>query len=214
MSASAQNRLASEADYHKYIDPLLEVKVFGTHYLEDSAADAAVLVPFERSSTFHHEGPSEPVIELIHLGPKSVPLLIDCLDDGRITTVRFEGNTIRKPRDVPVGYVCLDIQTASIRGKSVSDLECNSDGLGACMSTFAQTITGTAGRTPIVAACARGSMSYSIVGGSNSFRICYISSISTTALESLSTKNSLRPRSKRETQRVASTVMGKLASLR
>src|SRR5271165_4672954 len=112
--ASAQTRLSSETNYHKYIDPLLEVKDFGTHYIEDGAADASVLTPFERSSTFQYDRPSDPVIELVRLGAKSIPLLIDCLDDGRLTTVRFDGNTITRPMSVPVGYVCLDIMTASV----------------------------------------------------------------------------------------------------
>jgi len=132
--AFSQKPLASKEDYKKYIEPLLKEKDFGTHYVEDGAADASVLTPTERSPTFHLDRPSDAVIELVRLGAKSVPLLIDCLGDGRLTSVRFDGNTITKAMNVPVGYVCLDIMTGSVRGKPVSDMPCGSDGLGACMN--------------------------------------------------------------------------------
>lgn len=132
--AFSQKPLASKEDYQKYIEPLLKEKDFGTHYIEDGAADASVLTPTERGPTFHLDRPSDPVIKLIRLGAKSVPLLIDCLSDGRVTSVRFDGNTITRAMSVPVGYVCLDILTGSVRGKPVSDMLCGSDGLGACMN--------------------------------------------------------------------------------
>ena len=132
--AFSQKPLASKEDYQKYIEPLLKEKDFGTHYVEDGAADASVLTPTERGLTFHLDRPSDPVIKLVRLGAKSVPLLIDCLGDGRVTSVRFDGNTITRAMSVPVGYVCLDILTGSVRGKPVSDMPCGSDGLGACMN--------------------------------------------------------------------------------
>jgi hypothetical protein len=130
----AQTRLASKADYHKYIDPLVEVKDFGTHYSEDGAADASVLFPDERSSTFHYDRPSDEVISIVRLGAKGVPLLIDCLTDGRLTTMQFDGNNITKAMSEPVGYVCLDILMASTWGGPISDPQCEADGLGACMN--------------------------------------------------------------------------------
>jgi hypothetical protein len=36
--------------------------------------------------------------------------------------------------NVSLGYVCLDILMNEVRGKPVSDPDCASDGLGACMS--------------------------------------------------------------------------------
>jgi hypothetical protein len=130
----AQKRLATNADYHSYIDSLLEVKDFGTHYVEDGAADASVLFPTERTPIFHLDRPSDEVIVLVQLGNKSIPLLIDCLGDGRLTTVRFNGNMTTKFMNVPVGYVCLDILSTIVKGAPVSERECGFDGLGACMS--------------------------------------------------------------------------------
>ena len=65
---------------------------------------------------------------------KSLPLLIDCLDDGRLTNMRFDGNTITKAMNVPVGYLCFDILMSATSGRPVSDPKCSSDGLGACMN--------------------------------------------------------------------------------
>jgi hypothetical protein len=135
VSGFAQTRLASKTDYHKYIDPLVEVKDFGTHYVEDGAADASVLFPYDRSSTFHYDRPSDEVVSIVRLGAKGVPLLIDCLSDGRLTTMRFDGNNITKAMSEPVGYVCLDILMALTWGRPISDPQCEADGLGACMNS-------------------------------------------------------------------------------
>lgn len=124
--------LASKAQYLQYIDPLVKVKDFGMSYYEDGAADASVLFP--RNSDNPYDKPRDPVIALVRLGAKSFPLLIDCLDDRRVTTVRFEGNNITRPMNVPVGYVCLDILMAITWGKPVADPDCSADGLGACMN--------------------------------------------------------------------------------
>jgi hypothetical protein len=133
--AFSQKPLASKEDYQKYIEPLLQEKDFGTHYVEDGAADASVLTPMSRrGTTLHLDRPSDPVIRLVRLGAKSLPLLIDCLSDGRIASIRFDGNTITKPMNVPVGYVCLDILMGSVRGSPVSVVECGYDGLGGCMN--------------------------------------------------------------------------------
>jgi hypothetical protein len=43
--AVAQAKLSKPADYRRYIDPLLEVKAFGSRYMEDGAADSTVLFP-------------------------------------------------------------------------------------------------------------------------------------------------------------------------
>jgi hypothetical protein len=101
-----EKRLSRSAEYQKYIDPLLHVKEFGFHYYDDGAADATVLFP--QSDTNPWQRPRDPVVALVRLGPKSFPLLIDCLGDGRLTTVEFDGNTTTRPMKVPVGYVCLD----------------------------------------------------------------------------------------------------------
>jgi len=125
-------RLASAAAYHTYIDALLAVRDFGIHYYEDGAADASVLFPSTDATPY--DRPRDPVIALVRLRDRSFPLLIDCLNDGRITSVRFDGNRITKPMGVPVGYVCLDILMGTASGRPVSDPECADDGLGACMN--------------------------------------------------------------------------------
>lgn len=134
-STFAQTRLASKSSYQKYVDPLLGVKDFGMHYTEDGAADYSVLAPFHTdSSKIQFDKPPAALIDLVRLGTRSLPVLIDCLSDGRITSVRFDGNNITKPMSVPVGYICLDILMSTVRGKPTSDPECNNDGLGACMN--------------------------------------------------------------------------------
>ena len=128
--AEDKQRLSSKADYQKYVDPLLEVKSFGIHYYEDGAADATVLFPSTETNPF--DRPRDPVLALVRLQAKGFPLLIDCLDDGRVTNVDFGGNTITRPMKAPVGYVCLDILMHTARGRPVSDPDCADDGLGAC----------------------------------------------------------------------------------
>ena len=96
--AAAQGMLSTRAEYQKYIDPMLAVNDFGVSYTEDGAADATVFFPSDKK-------PRELVLALVHLGQKSVPLLIDCLTDTRVTAIQFGGNTISKPMKVPLGYV-------------------------------------------------------------------------------------------------------------
>jgi len=128
----ADQRLSTATDYRKYIDPLLGVSDFGIHYYDDGAADATVLFPSNDKSPW--DRPRDAVIALVRLGPKGLPVLIDCLDDTTITSVRFDGNRITRPMNVPLGYICLDILMGVARGKPVSDAECSDDGLGACMN--------------------------------------------------------------------------------
>jgi len=48
--------------------------------------------------------------------------------------MRFGGNRITSPMNVPIGYVCLDILMNVVVGRPVSDPDCANDGLGGCMS--------------------------------------------------------------------------------
>jgi hypothetical protein len=127
----ASEQVASSPEYHKYIDPLLDVKDFRMYYYEDGASDASVLFPSKEGIPYGR--PVEPLISLVRLREKSFPLLIDCLNDRRVTSVRFDGNRITKPMNVPLGYVCLDILMFTASGR-VSDPQCADDGLGACMN--------------------------------------------------------------------------------
>lgn len=133
VSAAAQTApLSSPADYKKYIDPLLGVPDFGIHYYDDGAADASVLFPMTKDNPY--DRPREPVLALVRLGERSIPLLVDCLSDTRVTSVMFDGTAITRPMKVPVGYVCLDILMGVTRGRPASDPDCADDGLGACMN--------------------------------------------------------------------------------
>lgn len=130
---ASQPKLASATDYHRYIDAFLDVKDFGTHYFEDGAADASVLFPEGTHAPYGYLMPAEPVVALLRLRERAFPLLIDCLSDLRVTSVRFDGNNMTRPMNVPLGYVCLDVLMNIAAGKPVSDPECSDDGLGACM---------------------------------------------------------------------------------
>jgi len=127
-------KLSTPGAYRHSIDPLLNVTDFRTSYYEDGAADASVLFPESSQKPYEYLMPAEPVAALVRLHDRGLPLLIDCLSDGRITRMRFEGNAITQPMNVPIGYVCLDILMGEVHGNPVSDSECADDGLGACMS--------------------------------------------------------------------------------
>jgi hypothetical protein len=127
-------KLSSGEEYHRYIDPLLEVNDFRTHYYEDGAADATVLFPEGTQPPYGYLKPAEPVLVLVQLRERGLALLIDCLSDGRVTKMRFDGNRITQPMNVPVGYVCLDILMGEVSGRPVSDPDCSDDGLGSCMN--------------------------------------------------------------------------------
>lgn len=124
-SVAGEGALGSKSDYVRYVEPILTVTDFGTRYTEDGAGDASVLRRFNGKSP-------DPIMALLRLGPKALPLLIDCLMDGRVTSMRFSGSTVSKPMNVPIGYVCLDVLMGTIRGP-VSEPECADDGMGACM---------------------------------------------------------------------------------
>jgi hypothetical protein len=112
----------------------LQAKDIGIHYYDDGAADATVLMPDE-SGKVPLDSPSDVVLAFVRLGQGSIPLLIDCLGDGRLTAVTFDGNATTRAMRVPVGYVCLDILMGVTRGKPAHVQDCSDDGLGACMET-------------------------------------------------------------------------------
>lgn len=131
LALTASPRLSQESEYHRFIDSLVSAPDFGVEYYDDGAAIASILRP---------NGPdglggalSEPVVALLRLGRKSIPLLIDCLDDERVTSAAFRGTSIVRPMKVPVGFLCLDVLLGFTRGRAVSEKECADDGLGACV---------------------------------------------------------------------------------
>jgi hypothetical protein len=133
-ASNPRAKLSTPEAYRRYIDPLLNVTDFGTSYYEDGPADASVLFPESSHPPYGYQLPAGPVITLVQLRSRSIPLLVDCLSDGRVTRMRFGGNTITRSMNVPVGHVCLDILMGEVRGSPVSDSECADDGLGACMN--------------------------------------------------------------------------------
>jgi hypothetical protein len=132
---SSPPRLSSPDQYQRYIDPLVKVDDFGTAYYEDGAADATVLFAQSNKPPYDYQRPAAPVIELVRLRDRGFPLLIDCLSDGRLTRMRFGGNSITKPMNVPVSYVCLDILIGELPEKPISIPDCADDGLGACVNS-------------------------------------------------------------------------------
>lgn len=131
VTAEVRRPLSGAEDYRKYIGALVAVADFGIHYYDDGAADESVLFPHTDSNPY--ERPRSEVIAMLRLQSRGIPILIDCLSDGRQTSVQFDGNTVSRPIKVPVGYVCLDILMAVARGAPISDTDCSADGLGACM---------------------------------------------------------------------------------
>lgn len=127
-------RLSNVKEYHRSIDPLIAVQDYGTHYIEDGAADASIVHPESPEPPYGYREPAPAVVDLIRLGAHGLPALIDCLSDGRRTKMRFDGNATTSAMDVPVGYVCLDILMSEVRGQPVSDPDCADDGLGACIN--------------------------------------------------------------------------------
>lgn len=117
--------LSSRADYTTYIEPIRAVDDFGVEYSEDGAGDATVLLPRDKVR--------EPILALLQLGQRGIPLLIECLVDGRVTAVRFNGNTVSRPMRVPLGYVCLDILLGVTRATALQVRDCADDGMGACI---------------------------------------------------------------------------------
>jgi hypothetical protein len=131
----AQDRLADKAQYQAYIDPLVTVKDFGIDFSDSGAADVSIVQPFHWDS-FHHiqyDRPPDAVIALAALAAKAVPLLIDCLDDGRLTAARFSRTSDNTSMNVPVGYLCMDILNTVIEDERIKPQECNRDGLGWCI---------------------------------------------------------------------------------
>jgi hypothetical protein len=128
---AAQGHLATAAQYSKYIDPLLAEPDFGIEYTDEGSAGATVLSPAAKPG--ESRAPRRSVMALVLLRARAVPLLIDCLADGRVTSLHFKTKKSAKPVNVPVGYVCLDILTHVVEKPSVSAQDCADEGPGACV---------------------------------------------------------------------------------
>jgi len=122
------------AAYKKYIEPLLDVRDFHIKYYADGAADATVTHPEPEEGSDTSRPPVQQVVALMKNRSITVPLLIDCLNDGRITSARFDGERA-SALEVPVGYVCLDILMTWVAREPIADPDEYGDGLGACIHT-------------------------------------------------------------------------------
>jgi len=129
---AAHRRLSTPVQYHKYVDPLLAETDFGIHYYEGGGGDESVLYPLRNGNPYAK--PSEPVLAIVRAGVRAFPALIDCLSDGRMTTVPFDGNNITRKMDVPVGFVCLDILMHVAHGPGIEAND-GADGLGGSINT-------------------------------------------------------------------------------
>jgi len=108
------------------IDALVSTRDLHVLYMEDAASDSSVT-----------ERPVPEVQGIINLGADAIPLLIEHLNDGRLTAATFKTSQGQgKPRVTgreKVGYVCLDILMSVVDGPPVWIEGCGDDGLGACV---------------------------------------------------------------------------------
>ena len=109
------------AGQNKYVDALAAAKDLRVAYNDDGAGDGSVL-----------QSPVPEVKDVLNLGSEAVPLLIEHLDDTRLTVAVFNGREQRNKR-VPVGHICLDILTGSVDAPVAKIEDCADDGLGACV---------------------------------------------------------------------------------
>jgi len=132
----------------RYVDALVALPNLGPVYYDDGAADGTIMVPTGRQVPVARHLPA--VKAIVDLGDASLPVLIDCLNDTRITsaTMTFKGgDPDAKPVPVPVGEVCLDIllnvvvptqevfvDSCPLEEKQGDAPCCFRDGLGACVN--------------------------------------------------------------------------------
>jgi hypothetical protein len=99
-------------------------------YFDDGASDGTVTElgsPVECNYTCVVPLPALKAIAA--LGPNSIPLLIEHLDDTRLSRATF------RHRPVPVGFVALDLlmHFTGYRDSRMYIPDCSDDGLGACV---------------------------------------------------------------------------------
>lgn len=95
----------------KLIDALVTAPNLYVQHVEDGGRDDSILALYENGDpNVPRQNPKE-ALDIVALREKAIPLLIECLDDTRPTsvTVIFGGYLTDKPVRVPVGHVCLDI---------------------------------------------------------------------------------------------------------
>jgi hypothetical protein len=118
----------SRLELEKALEKLRHLSGLGEIYVEDAAADGSVvMIPPD----YRYARPE--VVLFLKCENQAAEVLIDHLDDTRLTSARFKGGTHwGRPIPVPLGFVCLDILISlSQFGSAIRDPETeNNDGLG------------------------------------------------------------------------------------
>ncbi|HZS44678.1 MAG TPA: hypothetical protein VFC63_06210 [Blastocatellia bacterium] len=124
-SNSAQQRKATSKRNGNYIESLLAVKDLSSVYADDGAGDGTLM-----------ENPILEIKRIVGLRAAAIPLLIEHLDDERLTTARFSGGfNTKNPTRVTLGFVCLDILMGIVEHTpKIFVRDCADDGMGACVN--------------------------------------------------------------------------------
>jgi hypothetical protein len=119
----------ANAELETALDRVLQLKSLGNVYFEDAAADGSVvMIP----PTYRAARPE--IIPLLACEARAAEVLVEHLDDTRLTSARFKGGAHwSHPIRVPLGVLCLDVLISlSPFGSPVRDPKTeNDDGLGA-----------------------------------------------------------------------------------
>jgi hypothetical protein len=117
------------ADLESALDRVLRLKNLGNIYSEDAAADGSVVMVPPAYRVARPE-----IIPLLACEARAATVLVEHLDDIRLTSATFKGGTHwSHPARVPLGVLCLDILIfLSPFGSPIRDPETeDNDGLGA-----------------------------------------------------------------------------------
>lgn len=129
-----QRECGHSADIESYVDALVCSSNLHVVYGDDGAADATVMQAGEVEPRIKEDIAPE-VRNIVELGSKAIPLLIQHLDDRRLTSAIFHtyrGRT-ESMKQVPVGHICLDILMATTKAPKIIEYGCGDDGLGSCV---------------------------------------------------------------------------------
>jgi hypothetical protein len=111
------------------LDRVLQLKNLGPIYFEDAASDGSVVMMPPAYLVARPE-----IVPLLACEARAAAVLIEHLDDARLTSATFKGGAHwAHPVHVPLGVLCLDILISlSPFGSPVRDPKTeNNDGLGA-----------------------------------------------------------------------------------
>jgi hypothetical protein len=129
LPALSQPGGCARADLKSALDRVLQLKSLGIIYFEDAASDGSVVM---MPPTYRAARPE--ILPLLVCEARAAEVLVDHLDDTRLTSAIFKGGAHRShPIRVPLGVFCLDILISLTPfGSPVRDPETeNDDGLGA-----------------------------------------------------------------------------------